>query len=81
MQLSRALRTTQALGLASRDNDPDHGKRVLVALTPRGREVYQRVLKKARRAQAELLLHLSAGERKQLFVALHKLQAAAELGD
>jgi DNA-binding MarR family transcriptional regulator len=53
-------------------------KKLLCTITPKGREVYEKVMQEARRAQAKALLVLSREERTVLFQAIEKLQNSLE---
>jgi DNA-binding MarR family transcriptional regulator len=60
-------------GLVSRVPDPDARRNVLVALTPKGRELFERVTPAHLANEARLLSGLSADERKLLADLLRKL--------
>jgi DNA-binding MarR family transcriptional regulator len=57
--------------------DPNHGRRRLLALTPKGERVYAAIGAAARRRNANLLHVLSAAERATLERLFAKLQARA----
>lgn len=77
-QISRVLEALVERGLVSREADPLHRQRQLVALTAKGRRLHAQAFEATRRLQSELLLALSPSERKGLFGALNKLRALAE---
>jgi DNA-binding MarR family transcriptional regulator len=60
-------------GLVSREPDPDARRNVLVALTPRGRELFERVVPAHLANEARLLSALSESEQKLLADLLRKL--------
>jgi DNA-binding MarR family transcriptional regulator len=60
-------------GLVSREPDPDARRNVLVALTPKGRELFERVVPAHLANEARLLSALSESEQKLLTDLLRKL--------
>ena len=64
-------------GLARRRPDPDHGRRRLVTLTPKGMRTYRAIAAAARRRNENLLAGFKAAERAALERALGGLQARA----
>jgi DNA-binding MarR family transcriptional regulator len=60
-------------GLVSREPDPDARRNVLVALTPKGRELFERVVPAHLANEARLLSALSESEQKLLADLLRKL--------
>jgi DNA-binding MarR family transcriptional regulator len=60
-------------GLVSRESDPDARRNVLVALTPKGRELFERVVPAHLANEARLLSALSESEQKLLADLLRKL--------
>lgn len=76
--VSRAVRLLDDKRLVTVEPDPGHGRRLVIAITPAGRALVDRVLPEARRHQAALLALLDADERVALYGAIHKLIAAME---
>lgn len=74
--VSRILRSLQPQGLIEVKTDPDHGRRLILAITPQGRALARRILPQARAAQEELLQVLHPQERVAFYAACKKLQAA-----
>jgi DNA-binding MarR family transcriptional regulator len=74
--VSRTVQTLVERGLAQVDADPDHGKKIVCRITAKGRALYQRVLPKAREAQARVLALLEPQERAVLHATLVKLRKA-----
>lgn len=72
--VSRSLQTLAERGLAQVDADPEHGKRLVCKITPKGRRLYVKVLPRAKAAQAEILALLDPDERVALYSALGKLK-------
>lgn len=67
-------------GLVERRPDPSDGRAVLVELTPSGRDVVIARHRERSRGLAELLDHLTPGERRSMAGALPALRRIAELG-
>jgi DNA-binding MarR family transcriptional regulator len=69
-------------GMVVRTRHPDHGRILLVTLTPAGRTALIRGLELAARVEAELLATLSAAERRRLIGYLRAVEQARpqELG-
>jgi len=74
--VSRLLRSLQPQGLVAVATDPEHGRRLIVRITVKGRALARRVLPQARASQARLLQVLTEDERITLYRALRKLQGA-----
>jgi DNA-binding MarR family transcriptional regulator len=64
----------QKRGLALTSADPDDRRRVVVSLTPAGRELYAANAAKAVRVSEETLDPLSAREREQILALLRRLR-------
>lgn len=77
---SRILRSLQPQGYLTVSGDPEHGRRLIVEITPAGRALARRLMPKARASQQQLLQVLDAHERATLYGALRKLQAAVDDG-
>lgn len=78
--VSRLLRSLQPQGLIAVETSPDHGRRLIVDITAKGRAVVRRILPKARESQEQLLRALEPDERSAFYTALQKLQAAVDSG-
>ena len=76
--VSRLLRSLEPQGLIAVSTDPDHGRRLIVAITANGRALARRILPQARAAQEELLQVLDPAERVVFYGAIKKLQAALQ---
>lgn len=76
--VSRSLQALAESGWAQVDADPDHGKRLVCSITPKGRKLYQRVLPRAQAAQAGILALLERDERMALHATLLKLRRALD---
>jgi DNA-binding MarR family transcriptional regulator len=74
--VSRILRSLQPQGLIEVRTDPDHGRRLILAITAQGRALARKILPQARAAQEQLLQALEPQERIALYGACKKLQAA-----
>ncbi len=77
MSVSRAIAALEAKALVSREEDPADRRNKLLALTPSGRALYQRIVPLVRAREAYLLEALSPGERDMLDGMLDKLTARA----
>jgi len=75
--VGRSVDRLIAAGYVRRRPDPQHGRRLLLSLTPKGERVYAAIAAAARRRHDKLLAVLTAAERKVLEAALGKLQARA----
>ena len=75
--VGRSIGRLARAGLARRRPDPDHGRRQLVTLTPKGERTYRAIAAAARRRNGNLLAGLKAAERAALERALTGLQARA----
>jgi DNA-binding MarR family transcriptional regulator len=73
---SRILRVLGPRGLVSVNKDPTHGRRVIVEITPAGRELARTLLPAMHASQQQLLQVLDDRERAVLYRAIRKLQAA-----
>lgn len=76
--VSRSVQAIAGQGWAKVEADPDHGKKVVCAITPKGRALYRRVLPRAQAAQAQVLALLDRDERVALHAALLKLRSALD---
>jgi DNA-binding MarR family transcriptional regulator len=74
--VSRAARLLSSKGLVTVAPDPAHGRRLLIAITPAGRALHDKVLPEARDRQIALLSVLDAEERTMLYHAINKLTAS-----
>jgi DNA-binding MarR family transcriptional regulator len=87
--ISRALATDKAWvgltvqklerrGFVRRTSDKQDGRRTLVSLTPKGKEVHDAIMANARRRQKRLLGTLGDEAADRLFASLDRLQLEAE---
>lgn len=77
-QLSRGIKDLLKQGLiAARSNDKDQRQQHLM-LTPRGKEIYARMLPKMRQRHQHLLAGLSETERSMIYEIFDKLEVAAD---
>ena len=76
--VSRSLQALADRGFARVEADPAHGKKLICTITGKGKSLYQRVLPRARVAQAKILQLLDFEERVALHGALVKLRAALD---
>lgn len=76
--VSRLLRSLQPQGLITVTTDPEHGRRLIVAVTAKGRALAKRILPQARAAQEQLMQALEPAERIAFYRAVKKLQAALQ---
>lgn len=75
--LSRMLRNLQERGLLTlRTEGAGSRRKVTCTVSPAGKKLYKQVMPIARQRQAQMLLQLTAQERRVLYGALHKLRAA-----
>lgn len=77
--LSRIITALEVRGLLVRVNDPEHGKRLLLALTPEGSTVYQSLNAATVAEMSTLLGPLSETERRALIQSMRTLRRL--LGD
>lgn len=78
-QVSRTVRLLEERGLVEmRPESESSRKKLVCAVTDKGQEVYGRVIREARRAQARTLLILNREEREMLFRVIEKLQSSLE---
>ena len=72
-RVSRAQRRLVDLGLIETFGDPEDGRKVILALTPTGVEVCEKILPEAAKREAWFLSALDDHEHKQLDIILDKL--------
>ncbi|WP_431862203.1 MarR family winged helix-turn-helix transcriptional regulator [Azospirillum sp.] len=77
-KVSRAVARLVAGGLVSRKDNPLDQRQNVLALSRKGRSVYQQIVPLARTLEREVLETLSADEVRQLDALLTKLHARAE---
>jgi len=77
MSVSRAVAALEAKALISREEDPADRRNKLLALTPSGRALYQRIVPLVRARETYLLEALDPAEREMLDGMLDKLAARA----
>jgi DNA-binding MarR family transcriptional regulator len=75
--VGRSVERLVRAGNVRRRPDPQHGRRLLLALTEKGERRYSAIAAAARRRNENLLASLSAEEREVLERSLGKLQARA----
>ncbi|MCS6891448.1 MAG: MarR family winged helix-turn-helix transcriptional regulator [Rhodovarius sp.] len=73
VKVSRAVAKLAAAGLVQRQPDPEDGRRVLLALTPKGEQLYRDIVPLAQAMQEELLAELPPAGREALDEALRLL--------
>lgn len=73
---SRLLRALGARELVLVEKDPEHGRRLIVRITPAGRAIARRLLPRMHEAQSALISVLTPAERSVLYGAIRKLHAA-----
>jgi len=75
--VGRSVERLIGSGYVRRRPDPGHGRRLLLALTPKGERMYAVIASAARRRNDNVLAVLPLAERKVLERALKRLQARA----
>ncbi len=76
--MTNRLERLRAAGLVERIDDPDDGRSVLVALTPKGKRLIDRVVTRHYKNERRLLQSLTASERETLSSLLRALLLAFE---
>lgn len=76
--LTGMLGTLERSGLASRARHPEDGRRVVVHLDPRGRDLIERVFPRFNAYEAKFTGGLDADERRELARLLRKVTATAD---
>lgn len=77
-RVSRAQRRLVDLGLIETFGDPEDGRKVILALTPTGVEVCEKILPEAAKREAWFLSALDDHEHKQLDIILDKLMKRSQ---
>lgn len=72
-QVSRSADSLEAAGYLRRRADPTDGRSVLLAITRKGRSLYERMIPLSRVRQKMLLDHMTEAERKAVFRAIDRL--------
>jgi DNA-binding MarR family transcriptional regulator len=80
VRVSRAVAKLLKTGYITRESDPDDRRRAILALTPKGVEIYRQIVPLVQEIEAELLEILNATERAGLDAALAKIEALLETG-
>src|SRR5579862_2521725 len=80
VRVSRAVAKLLKAGYITRESDPDDRRRAILALTPKGAEIYRQIVPLVQEIEAELLEILNATERAGLDAALAKIEALLETG-
>ena len=75
--VGRSVERLVKAGYARRRPDPEHGRRQLLALTPKGERAYRDIAAAARQRNESLLAGFSGARREALELALTELQARA----
>jgi DNA-binding MarR family transcriptional regulator len=75
--VGRSVERLVKAGYARRRPDPGHGRRKLLALTPKGERAYREIAAAARQRNESLLAGFTAGEREALERGLAALQTRA----
>ncbi|HEX7006145.1 MAG TPA: MarR family winged helix-turn-helix transcriptional regulator [Alphaproteobacteria bacterium] len=75
--ISRAIARLIAAGMVRRETDPSDKRRILLALTPKGRQTHDRILPIALEREAKLLSVLTPEEVEQFRRILKKLRRQA----
>ena len=73
-QVSRTLQLMAKRGLVDVVTPPAGRKGMVVAMTPAGQSLYERIMPEAQRSQAAMILTLSPHERRTLYEVLHRLE-------
>lgn len=76
-KVTRAVDRLVELGFAMRRRDETDRRRVVLSLSPRGREAYREIERVTRRVELSLLAALSKRESRALYRALSKLEERA----
>jgi len=76
--LSRVIRNLEDSGLIVRRSDPDDRRAALVAATPAGKRLHERIRAERSDSLSALLAKLPAGEQAALRAGLPVLEAIAE---
>lgn len=74
-QVSRTLQLMAKRGLVDVLTPPAGRKGMVVAMTPGGQALYERIMPEAQRSQAAMILTLTPHERRTLYEVLHRLRA------
>ena len=74
-QVSRTLQLMAKRGLVDVVTPPAGRKGMVVAMTPAGQALYERIMPEAQRSQAAMILTLSPHERRTLYEVLRRLLA------
>ena len=74
--MTKRLDQIEAAGLLTRSPDPSDRRGLLIALTPKGRRVVDRVVEAHVSNEERILSGLSAAERRRLDLLLRKLEAS-----
>ncbi len=80
VRVSRAVAKLLKAGYITRESDPEDRRRAILALTPKGAEIYRQIVPLVQEIEAELLEILNATERAGLDAALAKIEALLETG-
>lgn len=76
--MTRLIDGLEARGWVARDKEPNDGRRVLVSLTPDGKQEATRLLRLTEKSVATMLEGIPPSERDQVMRSIHLLRRAAE---
>jgi DNA-binding MarR family transcriptional regulator len=77
-KVTRIVDSLVAQGFATRDQDKNDGRRVTVALSPKGQRVYMQIEDVITEMEYEFLVVLNRAERESLYDFLDRLQSRAD---
>ena len=75
VRVSRAVAKLLKSGYITREADPEDRRRAILALTPKGVELYRQIVPLVQEVEAEILATLSAEDRSGLDHALERIEA------
>ena len=75
VRVSRAVAKLLKSGYITREADPEDRRRAILALTPKGAELYRQIVPLVQEVEAEILATLSAEDRSGLDHALARIEA------
>ena len=81
VKVSRAVASLLAKGLIRRSPHPADRRLALLAFTPKGRRIYERIIPLARRTEAELMAALGPADRAALSAMLARIAAQVQVID
>ncbi len=81
VRVSRAVAKLLKAGYITRDSDPEDRRRAILALTPKGMDIYRQIVPLVQEVEAEILATLTQDERSNLANALAKIEAFMRQAD